>query len=92
MSQPLDVDNLPPPECPLGYPWSQLERLLDAQAVARLELWMQGQTMTLCGGRLWVEKLGGGEWVPDKCAGHPHGAVVYQWDFERWLRAQPIID
>lgn len=35
---------------------------------------------------------GGGEYVPDACAGNPHGMVTYAGDVERFLLGLPIID
>lgn len=50
----LTVDQLPAPRHEYGYPWSQLEDILDLQDLARLRLWLEGQTMT------WNEKTGEG--------------------------------
>jgi hypothetical protein len=77
-----------PPACELGYPRDQLERLLDAQQLARLDHWMRGQTVGVCDGRRYDHEAR--QYQDTGCG--PHGACVYCWDLERWLRGEPIID
>jgi len=86
------IEQLPPSDCPHGYPVAQLEQVLDEQQSRRLMHWMYGQTMTLCEGRFWDEETK--EYVADECGPPPrgHGAVIYTHDLERFLRAGPIID
>lgn len=86
----LALEVIGPPECPNGYPLVQLERELGLQAFRRLMLWMDGQTMMICEGRAYNHETR--EYAPDACADFPHGTVVYSWDVERWLAAEPIID
>lgn len=40
--------SLPKPECEQGYPWTQIEGLLDQAQLEKLRDWMYGQTMSLC--------------------------------------------
>lgn len=82
--------NHPEPECPLGYPIDQLKRVLTEQEFKRLALWMHGQTMAICEGRRYDHDKR--VYEPDACADHPHGTIVYPWDFGRWLQAGPIVD
>lgn len=84
------MTTLPPSICPLGYPWSQLEEIFDAQELARLRLWMYGQTGAICEGQRW-DPLGR-KYEPDACSPHPHGMVVYGSDIRRWMEALPVID
>lgn len=43
----LTADELPVPRHELGYPWSQINEILNLQELAALRLWMEGQTMAL---------------------------------------------
>jgi hypothetical protein len=79
---------LPPPECELGYPVSQLEQLLDEQQMSRLHLWMRGQTGAICDGTRYDHDIDA--LLPSGCG--PHGLVYYPWDVERWAAARPIVD
>lgn len=81
---------LPEPECPLGYPVTQLQEVLDEQQFQRLMLWMSGQSGLLCQGTRYNHDLRRHE--PTECAQHPHGMVVFAWDVRRWVSAGPIID
>lgn len=45
----IDPAHLQEPRHRLGYPWSQLQEMFDAQQIARLQLWMDGQTMAFDG-------------------------------------------
>jgi hypothetical protein len=44
---------------------------------------MRGQTLMLCEG--WSYDHDRRENVPDACNGHPHGVIIYPWDFQRWV-------
>lgn len=79
--------DLPPPDCPLGYPRHQVENLVDD--LAAFGRWMRGQTVMLCEGRRYDYETR--EWVPDACAGIPHGTVVYGTDIRRYLARQDRI-
>lgn len=79
---------LPDPDCELGYPVTQLQRILDAQQMNRLQLWMWGQTASICEGRRYDYETD--EWTDTGCG--PHGVVYYKHDVERWLNAHRIID
>lgn len=82
-------EQLPEPECELGYPHSQLEEMFDEQQMKRLHLWMAGQTQAICEGKLYDH--GKGEYYPC-CDGTAHGYVMYAHDVRRWLSAGPILD
>lgn len=80
--------DLPPPDCTLGYPVVQLQRVLDEQQMRRLELWMRGQTGAICDGRRYDHLAR--EYAPTGCG--PHGMVIYVSDVRRWAAGQPIVD
>ncbi len=75
------------PECSIGYPQSQLERIL-GDRLDEFNRWMNGQTMTLCDGRSYCYECK--QYRETGCG--PHGPVVYQWDLGRYLAGKPIID
>lgn len=79
---------LPEPECPMGYPVTQLQTFITD--MDDLNRWLDGQTMALCEGRRW--SYANSEWEPDECAGNPHGAVVYRRDVRRYLDRLPVVD
>lgn len=81
------MNPLSEPECSYGYPWTQLEREVDAETVERLSDWMSGQTMAICDGRRYNDDSR--EYEP---TGHAHGLVVYRWDVERFLAGLPVVD
>lgn len=85
----LNVNELPAPECEGGYPWAQIERFMDPQQVKRLALWMDGQTQMLCDGRRYDHDT---KTHHTACGGVAHGPVVYPWDLQRFIRAEPVID
>jgi hypothetical protein len=71
------------PECPLGYPMTQLEALLNPVGMEAFNHWFNGQTGSICEGKQYNPAIRKDE--PDACAGHPHGLVVYASDFRRFL-------
>jgi hypothetical protein len=81
------VASFPEPECPGGYPWSQLEEVMDAELFAEFSHWMRGQTCMICDGRRYSheDKC----YYPDHCADNPHGGVAYKWDVHRFLELIP---
>ena len=82
-----DLD-LPPSECRLGYPASQVEDIL-GDNLSDFNNWMRGQTRSLCEGRRYNHETGEYE---ESCDGVAHGGVTYPWDVERYLLGLPIID
>ena len=86
-SEPMNVD---PPECPYGYPDTQLREMLSLREYTLLAVYMRGQTMMLCEGRRYNHEKG--RYEPDACAEHPHGVVIYAHDFDRWRAGLPIVD
>lgn len=82
------VENLPEPQCKLGYPVTQLPDFLTEDQFIRLGNWMDGQTMILCEG--WYYDYDRKEKVPDDCG--PHGTVVYRRDINRFLQGLPVDD
>lgn len=81
---------LPEPECPLGYPKSQLDTIF-GDDVARLWQWMRGQTGAICTGTRYNHDTGAYELSPCAKTG-AHGYVVYRWDVERFMVGGPILD
>lgn len=82
------LKGLPPPDCSGGYSVTLLKQHMDGQQLARLNVWMTGQTMMFCTGKLYDHDKQ--EYIDD-CE-TPHGAVIYSHDLERFLHALPIID
>lgn len=93
---------LPEPECPLGYPESQLQKILGKAALFNIFCnWMRGQTMGLCDGLRWNPDADWydqnwtprrGCYEPSDCYDSPHGGVVYRSDLERWMAGLPVVD
>lgn len=81
---------LPPSSCPLGYTEADLKGLLGEINFPIFRKWMYGQTMALCDG-LYYDQIKGA-YEKSGCYVHPHGAVVYGWDLERFLAGKPVID
>jgi hypothetical protein len=79
---------LPEPICRSGYPISQLESFLGDQGMRRLNLWMEGQTGSICDGRRYDHE--NRCYVPTGCG--PHGMVYYTHDVKRWAEGLPIVD
>lgn len=77
------INQLPSPECPLGYTTRQLEQILTPQRLESFWEWFTGQTGAICDGRLYNHEIKAYE--PSPCAANPHGMVVYRSDFERFL-------
>lgn len=78
-----DWKSFPLPDCPSGYPWFQIEQILDEDTFLEFKFWMRGQTMTLCEGRKYNHELR--QYEPDECEKTPHGGVVYLYDLHRFL-------
>lgn len=81
----MDYDHktFPHPVCPGGYPWGQIEQILDEETFREFKFWMSGQTMMLCDGRKYNHELR--VYETDECAETPHGGVVYPYDLHRFL-------
>lgn len=78
----VEVTVLPEPLCEGGYPWPQVEQILDAETLSAFREWMSGQTMMLCQGRAYDHES---KQYHEACGGIPHGGVVYAWDLKRYL-------
>lgn len=78
------------PQCPHGYPESQLREMLDDDGLANFKQWMVGQTASICQGLEYDHDLG--EYVETQCASNPHGVVYYRSDLVRFLKHLPVID
>lgn len=78
------------PECPQGYPGSQLVREWTLDQCSLFLAWMIGQTSSVCDGRRYDHELR--QYLPTECEHHPHGNVFYTWDVERFLAGYPVID
>lgn len=76
-------ETFPEPQCPDGYPWTQLEDAFDEDTFKEFRHWMGGQTMSICEGRKYNHDTN--QYEPDECAGSPHGAVAYRYDVFRFL-------
>lgn len=70
---------LPKPECPYGYPHSQVDAILRGRMV-EFSRWMRGQTMMLCDGKEY--DYASSTYVD---TGHVHGGIVYENDLRRFL-------
>lgn len=79
MSVPLDLLDLFPLTCKLGYTREQVEQIT-AEKIADFDHWMRGQTVAICGTE---------EYEP--CSGG-HGLVTYSWDVANWLQGGQIRD
>ena len=64
-------------ECYMGYPRSQVERVVGPERIKEFDRWMYGQTAAICQG--------------ENCQ-VSHGTVIYPWDVKRFLEGRPIID
>lgn len=80
---------LPEPECPMGYPWTQLQRELSEAQQASLAEYLSGQTGYICNG-LRVDS--DGRQARTACYESPHGMVTFKGDVERWASGLPVID
>lgn len=78
-----DWRTFPLPACPGGYPWFQIEEILDEDTLLEFKFWMRGQTMMVCEGRKYNHELR--QYEVDECEKTPHGGVVYMWDLHRFL-------
>lgn len=74
----------------MGFPESQLLRILDEDGLANFKRWMVGQTVSICDGRAYNHDTK--EYEPTQCAPNPHGVVYYLHDLERFLKHLPIVD
>lgn len=82
------TENLPDPECRLGYTYTQLTTILGWR-LDDFGRWMRGQTMSLCDGRKYNHDS---KVYEEACGGVSHGGVVYRHDLERYLLDLPVID
>lgn len=83
-------DNLPPPDCHLGYTKSQINEILGERSEEFNE-WMANQTVALCNGVLFDYDTR--EYEPDPMCTQPHGIVFYTHDVDRfisWKRHIPV--
>lgn len=77
---------LPKPECPYGYPETQLERIL-GDRMPEFFKFMRGQTVSLCEGREYnYERKAYFE------TGHTHGVIFYEGDVRNFLGSRRWID
>lgn len=77
----------PDPNCPSGYSWDYLEEIMTEETFKSFGRWMNGQTCTICDGRVYNHSTK--EYQPSECASDPHGGVAYRWDVERFLGIVP---
>lgn len=86
------LNDLPKPECPLGYTTGQVQEILTAQGrrYERFLHWMRGQTMALCTGQEHDYETNTP--IDTPCAAHPHGPIVYQDDLIRFLSGGHVVD
>lgn len=82
---------LPVPDCPLGYPRSQLEQILGDRFEAFQE-WMRGQTMAICEASRYSPEAD--LYIPSACAGggDPHGVVACPHDVARFISGKEPLD
>jgi hypothetical protein len=79
--------DFPAPDCEMGYSWDMLEKVMDADTFAAFSRWMNGQTCSLCDGRVY--NYATKEYQPSECFENPHGGVAYRWDVHRFLGIVP---
>ena len=84
----VDIAELLPPACPLGYTREQVEQVV-AERWDEFVQWSRGMTCAICEGRRYdYDKRG---YEPTECADSPHGVVVYPWDVAQFMRGgQPL--
>lgn len=73
---------IPAPECPHGYPDSQVREIM-GERYSEFLRWMNGQTMMLCNGLQFNHETR--EHEATECAPYGHGGIVYEWDVRRFL-------
>lgn len=75
------------PECELGYPLRQLQRVLGIK-YPQFSKWFAGQTGAICDGRKYSYERK--EYEPTGCG--PHGMVVYTHDLRNFLQGGRVLD
>lgn len=75
------------PECQLGYPIDQVQRIL-GDRFPEFNEWIAGQTVSICDGRSYNYETK--QYEETGCG--PHGSVIYSWDLDRFLKGLPVID
>lgn len=83
MNTPLDITDIVPLACPLGYTREQVEQIT-AERYDEFAKWMRGQTVALCDGRQWDHDKQEDE--PTSCTDSPHGLVTYPHDVAQFIR------
>ena len=85
----VDLTEILPPACPLGYTREQVEQIT-AEGLTDFDYWMRGQTVAVWDGRRFNYDTH--EYEPTECGATPHGLVVYPWDLTRFIRGGGVLD
>lgn len=81
---------LPNPECPLGFPETQLIDFMTDLQLRDFHAWMYGQTFSHCDGRFFNHTTRQYEQSP--CFQTTHGWVFFPTDVIRFLSGRKVID
>lgn len=81
---------MPRPNCPIGYPDSQLRKIFSPEQHKDFLHWMIGQTFSSCDGRVLDREAG--KMIDSECTGDPHGFVYYVHDVRNFLAGGPVTD
>lgn len=79
-----ELEDLPEPDCPHGYPLEQLEEEMSSEQFHKFLRWVYGQTVLICNGEVYdhdIKKYGRSD-----CFDSPHGSVAYVWDVAQFMR------
>lgn len=71
-----ELEDLPEPGCPHGFPLDQLEAEMSPETFHEFSRWMYGQTVVICNGK----------YQTSGCFDSPHGSVAYVWDVAQFMR------
>lgn len=74
------MNELPNPECNMGYTNKQVAEIMGDQ-LANFQEWSIGCTRSICEGRKYNHETS--KYEPDSCG--PHGVVTYRIDVDHFL-------
>ena len=75
------LETLPKPDCRYGYPIAQVREHLGDNTFATFSQWIDGQTVSVCDGRVYDHELR--QYYETGCG--PHGLVYYHWNVQSFL-------
>lgn len=89
----MRYEDLPAPDCPMGYTEEQVRAIMGEDIESFLR-WMNGQTICKCEG--WAYNHDTKQHEADACINDPHGWITYASDLRRFVRGggerTPILD